>query len=286
MGRAGIRMKRKIRITLCGVLFVLPSLAGVLLFFVAPFAINIVYSFSRSVASFQFAGLKNYRDLFQSDAFVMSFWNTALFMLFGISLLVLLSNAAAVLFDYAVKQKLFLAGLALMGSVVPMIIPTGSVLVFIQQLFRENGVFGGIPWMTGRAAFVMLLLLFLWKNTGYCMLVIFTGIHTIAKEVLEAAKLDGAGGRSIYLHIILPQIRSFLSFAVIMGMVGIFKIYRESYLLLGEYPQESVYMLQNFLNNNFYALNYQRLTTASIVFTLCLSVLLAGIFIGGNRHEA
>ncbi|MBP3544526.1 MAG: sugar ABC transporter permease [Lachnospiraceae bacterium] len=279
-------MKKKLRMALCGTAFVLPSLIGVLLFFVVPFGINVIYSFSRSVASFEFVGLKNYRELFASDAFVLSFRNTTLFMFMGILLLLILANAMAMFFDYAVKKRFLFAGLALMGSVVPMIIPTGSVLVFIQKLFGENGVFDSVAWMTTSAASAMLLLIFLWKNAGYCMLVIFTGIHTIPKEVFEAAKLDGANGRRIYIHMILPQIKSFLSFSVIMGIIGIFKTYRESYLLLGEYPHESVYMLQNFLNNNFYSINYQRLTTASIVFTIFLSVLLAAVFIGGNRHDA
>ena len=279
-------MKKKFRMSLCGTSFILPSLIGVLLFFIVPFGINIIYSFSRSVASFEFVGFKNYRELFASDAFILSFRNTSFFMLAGIMLLLVLANAMALFFDYAVKKRLMFAGLALMGSVVPMIIPTGSVLVFIRKLFGENGVFDSMAWMTTSAAFLMLLLIFLWKNAGYCMLVIFTGIHTIPKEVFEAAKLDGANGWQIYVHMILPQIKSFLSFSVIMGIIGIFKTYRESYLLLGEYPHESVYMLQNFLNNNFYSINYQRLTTASIVFTIFLSVLLAGIFIGGNRHEA
>lgn len=267
----------------CGAVFVLPSLAGVLLFFVVPFLIHIVYSFSNSVASFDFAGLLNYKSLFVSDAFRLSFRNTALFLAAGIVLLLVLSNGMALLFDYSMKRRLTLAGTALMGSVVPMIIPTGSVLVFMQKLFENNE---RIAWTTGGAAFGMLLLLFLWKNAGYCMLVIFTGIHTIPGEVFEAARIDGADGFPIYWYVTLPQIRSFLSFAVIMGIIGSFKMYRESYLLLGEYPHESVYMLQNFLNNNFYALNYQRLTTASIVFTVFLSVLLIAVFVGGNRYEA
>ena len=265
-----------------GAAFILPSLAGVLLFFVVPFGINIIYSFSRNVASFDFVGFSNYRELFASDAFQLSLRNTTAFLFAGILLLLILANVLALLFDYSIKRKLYLAGAALMGSVVPMIIPTGSVLVFFKKLFEDTSV---IAWTTSSAAFLMLLILFLWKNVGYCMLVIFTGIHTIPKDVLEAAKIDGAGGFRIYRNMIFPQIRSFLSFAVIMGIIGSFKMYRESYLLFGEYPHESVYMLQNFLNNNFYAINYQRLTTASIVFTVLLSALLILIFVGGNRHE-
>lgn len=278
-------MRRRIRMRVYGTIFLLPSLLGVLLFFIVPFGINIVYSFSSSVADFHFIGMDNYRDLFASDAFRLSFRNTASFLFSGILLLLVLANVLALLFDYSIRRGIRLAGLSLMGSVMPMIIPTGSVLVFIQKLFGENGVFSGIAWMTTDASFVLLLIIFLWKNTGYCVLVIFTGMHTIPKEVLEAAKLEGTNGFQLYRYMILPQIRSFLSFSVIMGVIGIFKIYRESYLLLGEYPQESVYMLQNFLNNNFYAINYQKLTTASIVFTIFLSVLLAAVFIGGNRHE-
>ncbi len=275
-------MKKKIRMALCGATFLLPSLLGVLLFFIVPFGINIVYSFSSSVTSFDFVGFFNYSTLFASDAFQLSLRNTTVFLVIGVLSLLFLANVLALFLDFSIKRKLYFAEVALMGSVVPMIIPTGSVLVFFKKLFENTSE---VAWTTSSAAFLMLLILFLWKNVGYCMLVIFTGIHTIPKEMLEAAKIDGAGSFRIFQYIIFPQIRSFLCFAVIMGIIGSFKMYRESYLLFGEYPHESIYMLQNFLNNNFYSINYQKLTTASIVFTVCLSTLLILTFVGGNQHE-
>lgn len=277
---------KKIHMTLWGVIFVLPSLVGVLLFYIFPFAINMVYSLSKSVSKFEYIGFRNYEELFSTPAFCLSFKNTLYFMFFCIIFLLLFGNSMAFFFDYVTKKRMTLAGLVMMGSILPMIIPTGTILVFLKKIFSDSGIWNSVKWMTTDAAFVMLLLIFLWKNVGYCMLIIYTGIHTIPTEIFEAAKMEGANKRQIYIYMILPHIKSFVSFSIIMGINGIFKSYRESYLLLGEYPQEKVYMLQNYLNNNFYSLNYQRLTTASIVFVIIMVVILGGVFVGGNRYDA
>ena len=63
--------------------------------------------------------------------------------------------------------------------------------------------------------------------------------------------------------------------------MNIFKMYRESYLLFGDYPHKSVYMIQNFMNNNFQSVNYQRLSAASVLFFLLISV---GIFFIARRR--
>jgi len=60
---------------------------------------------------------------------------------------------------------------------------------------------------------------------------------------------------------------------VLMSIINSFKVFREVYLLMGAYPHESVYMLQHFMNNNFFSLNYQRLTTATTLLALTMAAL-------------
>ena len=115
------------------------------------------------------------------------------------------------------------------------------------------------------------------------MIVLYGGINGVAEEIIESAKLDGAGAVRILFQIILPQIRSFLLFIGSLGVTAIFKIFRESYLLFGKYPHESVYMLQNFMNNRLHAMDYGTLSAASFFLVFFFSVWIYIIFLRGRE---
>lgn len=149
----------------------------------------------------------------------------------------------------------------------PMIMPSAVIAFLVKTVFALN---------TSRV-FILLLLIYLWKNYGYCMVIVFSGIQRVKKEEFEAARLDGAGEITIFRKVVFPQIKSYLLFAVMMGIIGLFKIFRESYMLFGNYPPKSVYMLQNFMNNCFYTLNYNKLAAASAVVLAFLSLIVAGM---------
>jgi multiple sugar transport system permease protein len=102
------------------------------------------------------------------------------------------------------------------------------------------------------------------------MVVYFAGLRAIPQEFFEQAALDGARKTQILFKIALPLLTPSILFNVIMAVIGVFRLFRESYLLQGAYPDTSVYMLQNFMNNNFYALNYNRLAAASVLFFILL----------------
>ena len=127
-------------------------------------------------------------------------------------------------------------------------------------------------------AFWILIALYLWKNCGYCTVILLSALAGIDRAQYEAARCDGAGVWTQIWRITFPQILSSLFFSAIIAIVGVFKIFRESYLLMGEYPHESVYMLQNFINNNMETLNYQRLSAASLTF-LCILMVVIILFI-------
>jgi multiple sugar transport system permease protein len=74
-----------------------------------------------------------------------------------------------------------------------------------------------------------------------------------------------------------------LFFTFILSMVNSLKIYRESYLLWGSYPDKSVYMLQNYLNNHFAKLNYQNISTAAILFFIAIYSIVAFVFMLEKR---
>lgn len=145
----------------------------------------------------------------------------------------------------------------------PILIPSSVITAFWNQYFSF------IP------PFFSLIILFLWKYTGLSVMLILTALTTLPNELHEAAALDGANRLTRFYAITIPYITPTLFFVLIITIVNTLKIYRESILLYGQYPHESVYMFQNYLNNHFEKLNYQNISAASIIFSAIISLLVA-----------
>ena len=163
--------------------------------------------------------------------------------------------------------------LAFTSILFPMIMPTIASTLFIRTLFHKNGIFNLITSYLGVASvnwlekfpFIILLLLFLWKNLGYHVVVILAGLPSLEYSQMEAARIDGAGFFKLMYYIWLPHLKTFLSFSIIMSIIQCFQIFRESLQLFLNYQDESIYFLQNFIFNNFENLNFQRLAAASMI---------------------
>lgn len=283
-------MKRRTRSALTGLSFGGLGLAGFLAFFLVPFLISIVLSFSSSSSSFQFVGLDNYAALFRSQSFRLALWNTLRFIAAGVPLLMICSLGLALTFHYLEQFRDRRTAPLFAASLIPMVVPSSAVVLFVEVLFEKYGAVNGIlvqlgwepvNWMNSGYAAIILLGLYLWKNVSYNTVILLGAMGSVRPEVYEAAALDGAGFWRSIRYIALPQIRPFLSFTVLLSLMGIFKMYRESYLLFGDYPDESVYLLQNYMNNHFYAVNYQRLSTASAIFFLLVGL---GIVLGARER--
>jgi multiple sugar transport system permease protein len=116
-----------------------------------------------------------------------------------------------------------------------------------------------------------MILIFLWKNCGYNMVLFLAGLGNIPQEYYEAAWMDNASSFQVFRHITVPCLLPTAILALIMSIINSFKIFREIYLITGNYPQESIYTLQHFMNNMFASLNYPRLTSATAVLVLIIA---------------
>ena len=136
-------------------------------------------------------------------------------------------------------------------------------------------------YLTGQE-FLVLLLCYLWKNTGYTVILWLAGIKGIQKEILEAAMVDGAGSFQRVRYIILPGLKNVFFTIVILSFLNSFKIYREAYLTAGAYPDRSIYLLQHLFNNWFVNLEFSKMAAASVLLFL---VLLSGIWLLQGRWK-
>lgn len=270
-----MKTARRMRI---GLLFIAPSLAGVIIFVLAPFADVVSRSF-RSAMSGQVVGLQNYKAIFTNEAFVLAASNTMRFMAVCIPLLILLSLLLAVLlYNHAGSTGFFKT-----TFLIPLAVPVASVALLWRVIFHRGGLlssalvaFGGQPidWMNSDWAFWVLVFSYIWKNLGYDLVLWIAGLSTISSAVYEAAAVDGAGSLLTFWRITLPNLMPSLYTITVLSFLNSFKVFREAYLVAGDYPHTSMYLLQHLFNNWFRDLSMDKLAAAAVVVAVVIMLLI------------
>lgn len=263
-------------------LFLTPSFIGVMLFFILPFLVVIFYALIDNVTTANFVGIDNFKKLFSNSAFKLALKNTGVFSLTAVPLVVIIALALAVLLEANIPYKSTFRTIFLS----PMIVPAASVILIWQVLFDYNGVvnditalFGADPveWLKSDHGYIVVVLLFLWKNIGYNMIMFMSALSAIPRGIIEVAMLDGCGSVRRFFTIKLRYLSSTISYVTIMSLINSFKIFREVYLLTGDYPYDSMYTLQHFMNNTFSSFDYQKLSSAAIVLCAVMIVIIAAL---------
>ena len=258
-----------------GLLLAAPAVMGLLAFLVLPFGYTFLRSFTSGLGWGRFVGVENYAQLFGNRLFLLALKNTFLFLACGLALILPLSLFLALLLQKTGKWG---KGLA-MALLFPMVLPASAIVIVVNLVFAENGLLsqitGPTPWMDSPFAFVILLGLYLWKNVGMAVVILLAGLTTIPRELYESAHMDGAGRWARLTKVTLPMLRPELLVVTILSSLNAFKNFREAFVLGGDHPHESIYMLQHFMNNNFENMNFPRLSVAAVVFFALLFCLYA-----------
>ncbi len=267
--------------------FLSPSLLGVLLFFVLPFFVVIYYSMVDNPINNQFVFFENFVRVFNNMAFKQAAYNTFRFSLVAVPLAVILSLLLAMMLDSKIPfrsqfRTFFLS---------PMMVPIASVVLIWQVLFHYNGIVndalsifgtGKTDWLKSAHAQIVIVILFLWKNLGYNMILFMAALSSIPKDILDVAVLESASSRQIFWHIKVRYISSTILFVTIMSLINSFKVFREIYLLTGNYPYDTIYMMQHFMNNAFTQLDYQKLSAAAIMMSIVMVIIIGILFLVEN----
>ena len=283
--RSSVKERRERRVSWC---FMLPSVAGVALFFLIPFFVVIYYSMIDNPVRHRFVWFSNYVKVFGNSAFRLASWNTLKFSVVAVPLAVSLSLLLAVVMEQKLPWKSRFRSFFLS----PMMVPTASVIMIWQILFHYSGLvnsaFGGIlggkiDWLKSGYAQVPVILLFLWKNLGYNMILFMSGLANIPRDQIEVAKLEGATDFQIFWLIKIRYLSSTILFVTIMSLISSFKVFREVYLMGGDYPYDALYMLQHFMNNTFKSLDYQKLSAAAVMMAIFMILVIGALFLAENR---
>ena len=283
--KAGKRVKKVKR---SSGLFIAPSFLGVMIFFVIPFMVVIYYSLVDNPISQNFVFLDNFKYVLSNNAFRKAVYNTVRFSVVAVPLAVLLSLVLAILLEAKLPfrsqfRTFFLS---------PMMVPVASIVLIWQVLFSYNGVVNEmtalfdmekIDWLKSEYSHIVIVILFLWKNLGYNMILFMAALSSIPKDVLEVAKLESATPLQTFFYIKIRYLSSTFLFVTIMSLINSFKVFREIYLLTTDYPYDTIYMLQHFMNNTFKNLDYQKLSSAAVLMSMVMVIIIGILFLVENH---
>jgi alpha-glucoside transport system permease protein len=227
-------------------LYLLPAFAAIGLYLIYPTVVTFQYSFANK-RSTEYVGLQNYTDLLKSPQFQSTLFNTLLWILVApaatIAIGLLIATLADRLKPRAEKTaKTFVFLPLAIGAV-----SAGAIWRFVyqanppnqNQIGLLNGIvtaFGGEPvqWLqvsTLRANSFLLMVILLWIQVGFAMVLLSAAIKGVPTETLEAARLDGAGEGSIFFRIVIPQIRTTLITVFITVLICVLKTFDIVYVM-------------------------------------------------------
>jgi multiple sugar transport system permease protein len=230
---------------------VAPALVLIGAFFFLPVAAALVLSFTdfdiygiADAANVRFVGLGNYSRLLGTPLFWTALKNTFYFALVGGPLSIVVSLAAALLLN---ARGVRLRGVFRTIYFAPFVTTLVAVAIVWRYIYHTRygllnyglGLFGVDPvdWL-GDPLWAMpaIILLAVWKNFGYNMLIFIAGLQSIPEELYEAAKIDGANALRRFWHVTLPALGPTMLFVSIITMIGFFQLFAEPYVMTGGGP--------------------------------------------------
>ncbi len=216
-------------------IFLLPTLAAFSIGFIWPFIQGVYLSFCQFVTTSNatFVGFSNYVKAFTDPTFLHAFWYTALFAI----VLVVLVNVFAFLVAYLLTQNIKGANIFRTAFFMPNLIG-GIVLGYIWSMIF-NGIlvrYNTSILMETKYGFWGLIILMLWQQIGYMMIIYIAGIQSVPEELVEAAKIDGANRWNTLIHVTIPNVMSSITICLFLSLTNGFKLFDQNLALTAGQP--------------------------------------------------
>lgn len=272
--------------------FLAPAMILLLLFFLVPVGAGLLLSLTDfdiyavgSPGVARFVGLENYRRLLGDGTFWMALGNTLKFVFLGGPLSIGVSLAAALLLNAKLVR---MRGFFRTVYFAPVVTTLVSVAIVWRYLYHPKygllnfvlglvGI-GPIDWLGDpQWAMPAIILLAVWKNFGYNMLIFVAGMQTIPENLYEAAAIDGAGPGRRFLHITVPGLGPTFLFVGVTTMIGFFQLFAEPYVMTQGGPLGATRSLVLFMYEEGF--RWWRMGMAAAVAGLLLVITLTGALI-------
>lgn len=264
--------------------FVGPSTVFFVLIVAVPFFLGLYYAFtdwngiSRQV---DVVGVRNFVHIFTKDpAFLNSFWFTAKFTVLG----VILTNVVGFALAYFLTKRLYTRNVMRTVFFMPHVIG-GLLLGFIWQFIFVRGFasIGGatgipffqLPWLgTEATSFWAIVIVFVWQNAGYLMVIYISAINNVPKNLIEAAKVDGAGRRQVLRHVIVPLVMPAVTVCLFLAISWSFKLFDLNLSLTKGGPYKSTESVAlNIYNEAFTISRFGMGSAKAIIFFIIVALI-------------
>ncbi|MDD3278711.1 MAG: sugar ABC transporter permease [Lachnospiraceae bacterium] len=273
--------------------FVMPQLIGLIIFALIPLGMSFFISFHSwdgIAASMGFVGIKNYINQFFDADFVKALINTLLYSVMYIPI----NMVFALLLALAVQK---IKGKTLYRLFYFMPVVTGSVSVGVIWTWILNGDFGlmnsilsffginGPKWLTDPSmVLTSIVIVSVWWNVGYNMVLLLAGLQNIPEVYYEAAQIDGANKWNTFRHITLPMLSPTLFFVLINTIISSFQVFDQAFVMTHGGPMKASYTLvYHIYQNAFIDFKMGRACASSmILFAIVLIITLAQMY-GSKR---
>ena len=271
-----------------GWLFVAPAVAVIGAFFVLPVIVAFALSFTdfdiyalADIGNMRFVGLENYANLLHTPLFWQALGNTAWFVIMGVPLSLAASLGAALLVNSQFNKAPAFFRTAYFAPVVTTLV---AVAVVWRYLFHTRyGLINyalaklGLPapdWLGDpHWSMPVIVILAVWKNFGYNMIIFVAALQAIPHDLYEAARIDGASFRQELRHITLPLLQPTFVLVGILTIAGYFQLFAEPYVMTQGGPLQSTVSVLYFMYDEGF--KWWNLGSASAVAFVLFVVILA-----------
>lgn len=265
--------------------FALPTLLAFAVAFLVPFVLGIVLSFTKftTVVDAQFVGISNYVRAFENQDFLNAFWFTVKFTVVSVISINILSFLLALLLTRGMRGTNLFRTVFFMPNLIG-----GIVLGYIWLLIL-NGIlnrFGVTLTYDPKYGFWGLVILMNWQLIGYMMVIYIAGIQNISGDIIEAAKIDGAGRLQTLTKITIPLVMPSVTICLFLTLSNSFKLFDQNLALTAGAPAKRTQMLALDIFNTFYgSVGYEGVGQAKAVIFFLVVALIAMIQLGLTRKR-
>ncbi|NOZ29495.1 MAG: sugar ABC transporter permease [Chloroflexi bacterium] len=271
----------RVREAIDGYMFIALSalIIGVFVLFAAGYAFYLSFTNYSGFQPPQFVGLRNYVNVFRDTIALQSFRNTLIFVMVTVPLNVLLSLAVAMLLNRE------FVGMRLIRSIyfIPVVVSAVVTVTIFKVLYEfPDGVFNEllkaaglepIAWYRDKHyALISIMIMSLWKSTSFNSIIFLAALQDTPRDLIDAAKVDGADGWQRFLNVIVPHLRPVITFVVVLGTIGGFRVFTEPYVLTQGGPENATRTIALYTYNN--AFQYRMFGYAGALSFVLLAIIL------------
>lgn len=273
-----------LRQNIVGYSFILPNFIGFFIFTFIPVIFSLLLSFSHwdGFTEMEFAGLDNFIKIFKDRIFVQSIWKTAYFSIFTVLFSMVASLGLALLLNQKVKARGFFRCALFfpyVASVVAISVVWNAMLQPdygpVNEFLKFIGIANPPRWFASTDWVIPgLIIVNVWRNMGYFMIIYLAGLQNIDESLYEAAALDGAKGWTLFRKITWPLLSPSTFFVVMMLVINSFKVFDLVWLMTQGGPGTASTMLSQYIYNQaFVSWDYGKSSAAAMILFVIVALL-------------